>query len=172
MSTHLGNGVAGQLPRHPNLIWAQLADDRLTAGLIADGHHLPADTFRAMLRAKGPGRAVLVSDTVALAGCAPGLYRQPVGEAVELTADGKVVLSGTPYLAGAAVPLAGAVPRAAAMAGIPLAGALALASDAPAALLGLKGLEPGAPADLILFRAPEGAALEILGCWVDGEKAA
>src|SRR5699024_3206830 len=53
LSTHLGNGVAAVLPRHPNLIWTQLADDRLYASFIADGHHLSADTFRAMLRAKG-----------------------------------------------------------------------------------------------------------------------
>jgi len=29
LSTHLGNGVATRLPRHPNLIWAQLAENRL-----------------------------------------------------------------------------------------------------------------------------------------------
>src|SRR5437867_574679 len=53
LSTHLGNGAAAILPRHPNFIWAQLADDRLDAGFIADGFHLPADTLKAMLRAKG-----------------------------------------------------------------------------------------------------------------------
>lgn len=41
LATHLGNGIATTLPRHPNALWTQLADDRLTAGLIADGHHLP-----------------------------------------------------------------------------------------------------------------------------------
>lgn len=44
LSTHLGNGAPQLLPRHPNHVWAQLADDRLTAMLITDGHHLPADT--------------------------------------------------------------------------------------------------------------------------------
>jgi len=44
MSTHLGNGVHALLPRHPNYIWAQLAETRLTASFIADGHHLPVDT--------------------------------------------------------------------------------------------------------------------------------
>jgi N-acetylglucosamine-6-phosphate deacetylase len=37
LSTHLGNGIAPQLDRHPNPIWSQLADDRLTACFIADG---------------------------------------------------------------------------------------------------------------------------------------
>ena len=31
ISTHLGNGAAVMLPRHPNLIWAQLAEDVLSA---------------------------------------------------------------------------------------------------------------------------------------------
>ncbi|KGM33979.1 N-acetylglucosamine-6-phosphate deacetylase, partial [Inquilinus limosus] len=89
LSTHLGNGIAATLPRHPNPIWSQLAEDRLTASFIADGHHLPADVLKAMLRAKGLERAVLVSDAAALGGLAPGLYDQPVGGRVELTADGR-----------------------------------------------------------------------------------
>ncbi|MBN2292130.1 MAG: N-acetylglucosamine-6-phosphate deacetylase, partial [Pirellulales bacterium] len=38
MCTHLGNGCHPLIPRHVNYIWPQLADDRLTAGLIVDGH--------------------------------------------------------------------------------------------------------------------------------------
>jgi len=40
MSTHIGNGAHAVLPRHPNYIWEQLAEDRLTAGFIIDGIHL------------------------------------------------------------------------------------------------------------------------------------
>ena len=54
LSTHLGNGIAPMLPRHPNPIWEQLAEDGLWASLIVDGHHLPAATVRAMVRAKRP----------------------------------------------------------------------------------------------------------------------
>ena len=78
LSTHLGNGVAKMLPRHPNLIWAQLAEDRLTASFIADGHHLPPDALTAMLRAKTVPRAILVSDLVALAGLPPDQYASPL----------------------------------------------------------------------------------------------
>src|SRR5699024_9414950 len=63
LSTHLGNGTHAQLPRHPNHIWTQLAEDGLIAMLIADGHHLPADTLTAMIRAKSPARCVLTSDS-------------------------------------------------------------------------------------------------------------
>ncbi|BAS14429.1 N-acetylglucosamine-6-phosphate deacetylase [Arthrobacter sp. Hiyo8] len=58
LATHLGNGIATTLPRHPNALWTQLADDRLTAGLIADGHHLPSDTLKVMIRAKTPSALI------------------------------------------------------------------------------------------------------------------
>lgn len=100
LSTHLGNGTYPVLPRHPNHIWAQLAQDALTAMVIPDGHHLPADTLTAIIRAKGIGRTVLTSDSVALAGVAPGQYRTPVGGAVTVHDDGRLTLAGTHLLAG------------------------------------------------------------------------
>ncbi|HEY8742690.1 MAG TPA: N-acetylglucosamine-6-phosphate deacetylase, partial [Chloroflexota bacterium] len=72
LCTHLGNGAHAQLPRHPNYIWDQLGDDRLAAGFILDGHHLPPAVARCMLRAKGLSRSLLVSDAIYLAGMPPG----------------------------------------------------------------------------------------------------
>lgn len=100
LSTHLGNGTYPVLPRHPNHIWAQLARDQLTAMLIADGHHLPADTLTAMIRAKGVTRSILTSDSVALGGVAPGQYHAPVGGNVTVHEDGHLTLSGSHLLAG------------------------------------------------------------------------
>ena len=88
---HLGNGLGSPLPRHPNLLWAQLAEDRLAATFIADGHHLPTDTLKSMLRAKGISRSILVSDVVSLGGMPIGMYQADVGGAVEVTADGRVI---------------------------------------------------------------------------------
>jgi N-acetylglucosamine-6-phosphate deacetylase len=170
LSTHLGNGVAAVLPRHPNLIWTQLADDRLYASFIADGHHLSADTFRAMLRAKGRDRAILVSDSVALAGQPPGRYRQPVGGDVEISTDGRIGVAGTPYLAGAGLPLAGNLARAMAMAGLTPQQALPLVTDNPGRLLGARPrLAIGEPADLVLWRA-EGDVLAVDKVWVAGQE--
>ncbi|MCC2608775.1 N-acetylglucosamine-6-phosphate deacetylase [Neorhizobium petrolearium] len=173
LSTHLGNGAAAMLPRHPNFIWAQLADDRLTASFIADGWHLPADTFKAMLRAKGIDRAILVSDMVALAGMPPGVYDQPVGGRVEVSPEGRISVAGTPYLAGASLPLSANVAIAADMAGIPLADALVLATQNPGRFVGGRGrLEVGARADLIRFDWSEGEReLKVREAWVHGEKA-
>lgn len=109
-STHLGNGIYATLPRHPNIIWAQLARDELVAGMIADGHHLPLDALRAMIKSKGLERSFIVSDSVALAGGEPGRYQAPVGGEVELHADGRLNVAGTPYLAGAALSLRWGIP--------------------------------------------------------------
>lgn len=100
LATHVGNGCQAALPRHPNHLWAILAEDTLTAMLIADGHHLPADTLTAMIRAKSPERCVLTSDSAALAGRPPGEYRTPVGGAVTVGDDGRLTLTGTSLLAG------------------------------------------------------------------------
>jgi N-acetylglucosamine-6-phosphate deacetylase len=157
LSTHLGNGIGALLPRHPNAIWAQLADDRLRATFIADGHHLPADTLKAMLRAKGLQRAILVSDSVALGGMPPGIYDQTIGGKVELTTDGRLGTLGTPYLAGAARPLKDGVAFAANSAALSLSDALMLASGNPGRIVrGWGQLAVGAPADLIRFRWREG----------------
>jgi N-acetylglucosamine-6-phosphate deacetylase len=172
LSTHLGNGAAAMLPRHPNFIWAQLADDRLTASFIADGWHLPADTFKAMLRAKGMERAILVSDTVALAGMPPGLYEEAIGGSVEVSDEGRISVAGTPYLAGASLPLSANVAIAAEMAGISLADALRLATQNPGRFLGGRGrLEVGARADLIRFDWSHGERdIAVRETWVHGEK--
>ena len=68
MSTHLGNGLPAMLPKLDNPLMAQLAEDRLAAGFIADGVHVPVAALKVMLRAKGWGRSVLVTDAVAAAG--------------------------------------------------------------------------------------------------------
>jgi N-acetylglucosamine-6-phosphate deacetylase len=172
LSTHLGNGAAATLPRHPNFLWSQLADDRLTATFIADGHHLPADTFKAMVRAKGLEKAILVSDAVALAGMPPGLYEQPVGGTVEVKADGRVGVAGTPYLAGAGLPLCANVAIAAYMAGLALSESLRLATENPGRIIGNRGrLAVGAPADLMQFSWQERQrCLAVSAVWLRGEK--
>lgn len=166
LSTHLGNGAHDLLPRHPNYLWTQLADDRLTATFIADGHHLPADTFTAMLRAKGLDRAVLVSDSVALAGCPPGEYTTPVGGMITAHPDGRLTLPGSDLLAGSGRSLLDCVSWAISHTELDLGTALRLAATNPARLLGREpGLQVGAAADLVVA-APD---LSVLRTLVRGE---
>jgi len=159
LSTHLGNGIANALPRHPNLIWAQLAEDRLTVTLIADGHHLPTDTLKVMLCAKTVSRAILITDLVMLAGMPPGKYETPVGGKVELHADGLLNIAGTSFLAGATTTLKDAIAFVAANTGFSLGDALQMTTENPGRFVGDRGvLRVGAPADLIRFRWEEGSS--------------
>jgi N-acetylglucosamine-6-phosphate deacetylase len=153
LSTHLGNGVANPLPRHPNLIWAQLAEDRLTASFIADGHHLPADTLTVMMRAKTVPRSILVSDLVMLAGLPPGEHVTPVGGKVNLHPDGRLNVAGSDYLAGATATLKDAIAYVAANTGFSLGDAVTMATANPGRFVRARGaLRVGSPADLIRFR--------------------
>jgi N-acetylglucosamine-6-phosphate deacetylase len=152
--THLGNGAHAMLPRHPNYIWEQLANDALWASFIVDGHHLPPSVVKCMIRAKGLERSILVSDAVWVAGLPPGRYSF-MGLDVELTPQRRVQLSGTPYLAGSALELYEGIGKLVQFAGITLAQAIETVTVNPARLLGLADrwglLAPGRSADLSLF---------------------
>jgi N-acetylglucosamine-6-phosphate deacetylase len=168
LSTHLGNGIAQQIPRHRNPIWSQLADDRLSAALIADGHHLPDDVLKVMLRVKGVGRSVLVSDSVALAGMPAGIYTTPVGGHVELRPDGRLYVLGSELLAGSTASVAQCINHLVRAIGIPLHDAITMATVNPGRFAGGRGqLTIGSRSDLIRFRMS--GELTIENVWLAGE---
>ena len=135
LATHLGNGCPQMLPRHPNPIWELLAADQVFMSLIVDGHHLPGTTVKAMVRAKGAARTILVTDAIAAASCPPGRYA--IGGVVcELDEHGRVGLPGTPYLAGSALTMDRAIAIAVRFTGLPLDEVAAMASTIPARWLG------------------------------------
>ncbi|MDR1963997.1 MAG: hypothetical protein LBQ50_09485 [Planctomycetaceae bacterium] len=105
LSTHLGNGIPAMLPRHPNPIWSQLAEDRLWVSLIGDGFHLSRDIFQTMIKVKRK-KAFLVSDSTQFAGMKPGRYQSLIGGDVVLTAKGKLSMANNEHLmAGSAMSL-------------------------------------------------------------------
>ncbi len=152
LSTHLGNGSHAVLPRHDNYIWEQLAADELWASLICDGHHLPPCVIKCMLRVKTPARTILTCDASSLAGLPPGQYRE-WGQDIEVLPAGKVVVSGTPYLAGSGVFTDICVRNVMDFANVSLQEAVDMAGAHPRQLLGLpkQTLEPGQEAHLVLF---------------------
>ena len=153
LSTHLGNGAHRMLRRHPNYLWDQLADDRLAASFIVDGHHLPGEVVQTMVRAKTPQRCILVSDLSGLAGLPPGRYATELCE-LEILADGRLVIAGQDQLlAGASLPISAGIANVMRFAGLDLATAVAMATEHPARLLGLDvvRLEAGDAADCTLF---------------------
>jgi len=159
LSTHLGNGSHAVLPRHDNYIWEQLAADELWASLIPDGHHLPPALVKSIVRVKTPARSIITCDASSLAGLPPGRYAQ-WGTELEVLPHGKVVVPGTPFLAGSGVFTDACVASCASMAGIDLADAIDMAGARPRELLGLSvdRLELGSRCRLLLYDL-EGADL-------------
>lgn len=151
LSTHLGNGAHAVLPRHPNYLWAQLAEPRLAAGVIADGHHLPDSTLATMIAAKRDHGIFLVSDAVATPAALTEGGRSTVGGGVHLADDGALRHVSTGFLAGSVQTLDVGVATVARLTGS-LATAVRLASTAPAAVLDDgPHWTPGARADVLVF---------------------
>jgi N-acetylglucosamine-6-phosphate deacetylase len=171
LSTHLGNATHQTLPRHPNYLWEQLAHDDLAASLIADGFHLPDSVLKVAMRVKG-AKAMLVSDSVSLAGMPPGPYRTHIGDRVVLTEAGKLHLDGQPnVLAGSAQALVGGVGHLLRRNLCTLDGAWDMASVVPNRFMNLpqrEGLQPGAPADVVAFNW-NGSELRVLQTYKAGE---
>src|SRR3984885_8580436 len=174
LSTHLGNGADAVLPRHPNYLWEQLAEDRLAASFIVDGFHLPPSFLNVALRAKGLERSLLVTDAVMPAGCPPGPYR--LGEVdVELHGDGSVRLAGGSRLAGSALRMDQAIANVMRTAGLGLREAVTLATRNPARVgrtaSRQRGLNPGDRADLVRFRVDDASGqITILETFLNGQR--
>ena len=171
LSTHLGNGADAVLPRQ-NYIWEQLAEDKLAASFIVDGHHLSESFLRVALRAKGVERSVLVTDAVMPALCAPGDYR--LGEVdVELKDDQRVVLKAGTRLAGSSLRMDVAISNVMRIAGLSLTEAVAMATVNPARVgrIGgrVRGLRAGDRSDVVRFRIEDGR-LRVIETYLSGER--
>jgi N-acetylglucosamine-6-phosphate deacetylase len=134
LSTHLFNGCAPTINRHRNPIYSQLAEDRLFASFIADGHHIPLSTLKVALRAKGVARSILVSDLAHLSGLPDGDYEME-GAAV-VKRDGGLFRKDGPILSGAARSLAEDVAILGAQPEPGIEDTFLMATEQPARLLG------------------------------------
>ena len=148
-TTHLFNAMTGVHHRAPGLAVAALTDDEVFVELIADGHHVHPAVWPIITRTKPAGRLLLVSDGLPLAGLGDGQGTLS-GVDVEVR-DGRCTIAGSDTLAGSVIALDTAV-RNLVSAGVPVAPAVAAASDNPAALLdaGDRGrIEAGRRAHLV-----------------------
>lgn len=173
LSTHLGNGAHRELPRHPNYLWHQMAEDRLAASLIVDGIHLDRHFLTVALRAKGLERCILITDAVMPAECEPGHYM--LGEVeVELKPDRRVVLRGGERLAGSSLRMDRGIENMMRLGGLTLGEAIATATRNPARIGRVagrqRGIEPGEFADLVEFAYDKGTkSISVLRTWLEGE---
>ena len=170
LSTHLGNGCHGMLPRHPNYIWDQLAETELYASMIGDGYHLPVSVLKVFYQVKQQ-KAILISDAMTYAGMEPGAYESPAIGKVVLTPEGKLHMAGRPKtLAGSASSLIMGVRHMSRIIGFTKA--WDMGSLNPSRLtMGEKpmGLQAGAAADLVLLE-PEKSPSKIREVVLEGKR--
>ncbi len=164
MMTHLGNAMPPMLAREPGPVGHALGGDVLTAGVIADGHHLDPLMLRTAWRTLSrDGRFLAVTDTTAALGVPDGAGR--LGDQEVVISAGTVTLAdGT--LAGSAASLPQCLRVIREATGASLAEAVATCTTVPAGLLGEADrghLRPGARGDLTLVDADLTVVATVVG---------
>jgi N-acetylglucosamine-6-phosphate deacetylase len=152
LATHTFNAMRGLHHREPGLAGEVLDDDRLTAEVIADGHHLAAPILRLLRRVKG-AKVALITDCIAALEAPPGQAR--LGDRpVEVNTGTARLPDGT--LAGSVLTMERAMANWMRLTGASRSEAAAASATVPAALLGrgdLGRIEAGFAADLRLLDA-------------------
>ena len=156
-ATHTYNAMRPLDHRDPGVIAVVLDDNRLYAELICDGVHVAPEMIRLWLKAKGPDRAILVTDSMSATGMPNGTYT--LGTMQVQVADGRAFSYGDDNkgrftLAGSVLTMDKAVANLQQFTGATLATAVLLATHNPSKLLGLEtNLAPGQPANFNLYNA-------------------
>ncbi|WP_456387718.1 N-acetylglucosamine-6-phosphate deacetylase [Profundibacter sp.] len=165
-ATHLFNAMSQLAGREPGLVGTALECGTMHAGLIADGIHVSAPSIRVALRSKqGPAAVFLVTDAMSTVGSditsfslnGRKIYRR----------GGRLTLEdGT--LAGADLDIPTALRFMVYQVGVPVDEALAMATTAPAQVIGAApygGLTTGGAASFVHLDT----MLELQGVWQNGK---
>jgi N-acetylglucosamine-6-phosphate deacetylase len=161
---HVFNGMRGLHHREPGVVGAALTCDGFSVELICDGVHVHPAAMDLVLRAKGPDKVVLITDTLRAMGLPEGRY-QLGGLEVEVTEEAARLLTGE--LAGSTLSMAKAVKNAVQMLGVSVPEAIRMASLNPARTIGIshrKGsLTVGKDGDIALFDTELNPLVTIVG---------
>jgi N-acetylglucosamine-6-phosphate deacetylase len=152
-ATHTFNAMRPLDHREPGILGVVLTTDSLFAELICDGIHTAPELVKLWWKAKGPERAILVTDAMSATGMPDGEYHLG-GFAVQV-ANGRATLGGV--LAGSVLTLDRALQNFLRFTGAPLEQALRLLTVNPAAMTGFGAQAPrlavGEPANLVAVDA-------------------
>jgi N-acetylglucosamine-6-phosphate deacetylase len=158
-ATHTFNAMRALDHREPGILGTVLTTPSLFAELICDGIHTDPAIVDLWWRAKGPERAILVTDAMSAAGMPDGEYR--LGGFPVQVANGRAMARGV--LAGSVLTLDRALANFTQFTGAPLHQALRLLTVNPAAMTGFSAqagvstqigsLAAGQPANLVAVDA-------------------
>jgi N-acetylglucosamine-6-phosphate deacetylase len=166
-ATHTFNAMRPLDHREPGILGTVLTNDALFAELICDGIHVAPEMVKLWWRAKGPERAILVTDAISAAGMPDGAYR--LGDFEVQVANGRATANGV--LAGSVLTLDRALTKFMEFTGAPLEEALRLLTVNPASMTGLgdqvSSLAVGEAANLVALDE----AGKLIGSVVNGQTA-
>jgi N-acetylglucosamine-6-phosphate deacetylase len=165
--THLFNAMSPLTGREPGTVGAALEDAHSWCGLIVDGHHVDPVTMKLALRCKPINRFMLVTDAMPTVGMS-GEHFMLQGRRISVRNG--ICLDEAGTLAGSNLDMASAVRNAMQMLEVDLVTAVRMASEFPAAFLGLERqlgrIAPGARANFVV--ADE--QMNINATWIDGKE--
>jgi len=162
-ATHTFNAMRPLDHRNPGIIGEVLSNDTMTADIIVDGIHVSPEVVKVFLQAKGPDRAVLITDAISATGMPNGRYQ--LGPIQVDVADGKATANGS--LAGSVLTMDRAVRNVTKFSNWTLRQAVRAATLNPAKAAGLSSdrgkLEVGAIADFVVLDATGEVLKTIVG---------
>jgi N-acetylglucosamine-6-phosphate deacetylase len=165
-ATHTFNAMRALDHREPGVLGTVLTSDALYAELICDGIHTDPEIVQLWWKAKGPERAILVTDAMSAAGMPDGEY-QLGGFAVQV-AEGRAMARGV--LAGSVLTLDRALANFIKFTAATVEQGLRLLTANPAAMTGLSDycgtIAVGRTANLVALD-PAG---QLIASVVDGQK--
>lgn len=165
-AVHSFNAMKGLHHREPGTVGAVLTDARISAEVIADGHHVHPAAIRLLTQVKTQQNLLLITDAISAAGLGDGDYS--LGGLDVVVADGVARLKDGASLAGSTLTMIQALRFMVREVGVTVPEASRYASGNPAKMLRMDdrigSLAVGKQADLLLV-SPE---LELERVWVKG----
>lgn len=162
--THTGNAMR-LLHQHEPAVWGAALESDIYCEVICDGRHLHPGTVRLIVKTKGVGKVVAVTDSIMAAGLPDGNYHLGVNEVVVEGGDAK--LASTGVRAGSTLTQDDALRNLLSFTGLSLEEIIPMLTENPARLIGIydsKGsIADGKDADLVMLDGENGVAGVIVG---------
>lgn len=165
-ATHTFNAMRTLDHREPGILGTVLTDDQMYAELICDGVHVSPEMVKLWWRAKGEGRAILVTDAISATGMPDGEYQ--LGGFPVQVANGRAMARGV--LAGSVLTQDRALSNFVEFTGTSVDDAVRLLTHNPAEMTGLEtaALAEGDPANFVVL----GATGKLQATFLEGQMAA